>query len=42
MTALNAELARLPGWIPITKRAAPLPQAGAWKDRIDKLLHLLR
>jgi len=42
MTALNAELARLPGWAPITKRTDPLPQAEAWKDRTDKLPHLLR
>ncbi len=42
MTTLNAELARLPGWTPITRRAAPLPQAEGWKDRSDKLQHLLR
>ena len=42
MTALNAELARLPNWAPITKRTAPLPDADAWKDRSNKLQHLLR
>ena len=42
MTALNAELARLPGWTQITKRSNPLSQAEAWKDRTDKLPHLLR
>jgi ferredoxin len=42
MVALNAELARLPGWTPITKREAPLPEAEAWKDRKDKLQHLRR
>jgi ferredoxin len=42
MVALNAELSRLPGWTPITRRTAPLPEADAWKDRTDKLQHLRR
>lgn len=42
MTALIAELARVPGWMPITQRMTPLAQAEAWKNRVDKLPHLLR
>ena len=42
MVALNAELARVAGWPAITKRKAPLPDADEWKDRTDKLVHLIR
>jgi ferredoxin len=42
MTALNAELARLPGWKSITKRKAALPTADEWKDKTGKLPELLR
>ena len=42
MVALNAELARVAGWPVITKRKAPLPDADEWKDRTDKLVHLIR
>jgi ferredoxin len=42
MVALNAELARVAGWPAITKRKAPLPDADAWKDRTEKLMHLIR
>jgi ferredoxin len=42
MTALNAELARLPTWKSITKRKAPLPDADEWKDKTDKLSELIR
>ena len=41
MVALNAELARA-GWPTITKRKAALPNADDWKDRTDKLAHLIR
>ena len=42
MIALNAELARVAGWPTISKRMAPLPDADAWKDRTEKLVHLIR
>ena len=42
MTALNAELSRLPGWKSITKRKAPLPDADEWKDKTNKLPLLVR
>jgi ferredoxin len=42
MTALNAELALLPGWKSITKRKAALPDAEAWKDKTGKLKELVR
>ena len=42
MTALNAELARLPGWKSITKRKTPLPDADDWKDKTGKLNQLVR
>jgi ferredoxin len=42
MIALNAELAKLPGWKSITKRKAPLPDADDWKDKTGKLSELIR
>jgi ferredoxin len=42
MTALNAELALLPGWKSITKRKDALPDAEEWKDRTGKLNQLIR
>jgi len=42
MTALNAELAKLPTWTSITKRKAPLPDADEWKDKTGKLPLLVR
>ena len=42
MIALNAELARVAGWPTISKRKAPLPDADEWKDRTEKLVHLIR
>jgi len=42
MIALNAELARLPGWKSITKRKGPLPDADAHKDQPGKLPLLKR
>jgi ferredoxin len=42
MTALNAELAKLPTWKSITKRKAPLPDAEEWKDKTGKLKELIR
>jgi ferredoxin len=42
MTALNAELYKLPGWKTITKRKAPLPDADDWKERTGKLSELQR
>ncbi|KJS71887.1 MAG: ferredoxin family protein [Serpentinimonas sp.] len=42
MIALNAELARLPGWRTITKRKAPLPDAEEHKDQPGKLPLLKR
>jgi ferredoxin len=42
MTALNAELSRLPGWKSITKRKAPLPDADEWKDIANKLPLMVR
>jgi len=42
MTALNAELAKLPNWKSITKRKDPLPDHEAWKDRTGKLSELVR
>jgi ferredoxin len=42
MTALNAELAKLPKWKSITKRKAPLPDADEWKDKVGKLPQLIR
>ncbi len=41
-TALNAELARAPGWKTLTKKKEPLPGADDWKDVPDKLQHLDR
>jgi ferredoxin len=37
---LNADLSRK--WPTLTKRKAPLPDADNWKDRKDKLVHLIR
>ncbi|MGL1381572.1 DUF3470 domain-containing protein, partial [Vibrio parahaemolyticus] len=34
---LNARLAKLPGWKPITKAQPPLPDHAQWKDVTDKL-----
>lgn len=34
---LNARLAKLPGWKPITQAKAPLPGHEQWKDVPDKL-----
>ncbi|MBX9901058.1 MAG: ferredoxin family protein [Burkholderiaceae bacterium] len=42
MTALNAELYRLPGWKSITKGKAALPDAEDWKERTGKLSELQR
>jgi len=42
MTALNAELAKLPTWKSITKRKAELPEADEWKDKTGKLPFLIR
>jgi ferredoxin len=42
MTALNAELAVLPGWKSITKRKQPLADADDWKDQTGKLGQLVR
>ena len=42
MTALNAELAKLPNWKSITRRKAPLPEAEEWKNRTGKLSELIR
>lgn len=42
MVALNAELARSAGWPTISKRKQPLPDADDWKDRTEKLVHLIR
>jgi len=42
MVALNAELARVAGWPAITRHKAPLPDADDWRDRTEKLLHLIR
>jgi ferredoxin len=42
MTAINAEVYRLPSWITITKRKAPLPDAEDWKERTGKLSELQR
>ena len=42
MIALNAELARLPGWKSITKRKAALPEADTHKDQSGKLPLLQR
>ena len=42
MVALNVELARRSNWPAITKRKAPLPDADEWKDRNEKLVHLIR
>ncbi|MFZ3221289.1 MAG: DUF3470 domain-containing protein, partial [Rhodoferax sp.] len=42
MTALNAELAKLPNWKSITKRKAELPEAEEWKDKTGKLPFLIR
>jgi ferredoxin len=42
MTALNAELAKLPGWVPIAKRVPALADADDWKGRTGKLMHLSR
>ena len=35
--ALNAELAKLPGWKPLTKRKASLPDADDWNGKEGKL-----
>ena len=42
MTALNAELSRLPGWKSITKRKIPPADADDWKDKTNKLSLLVR
>lgn len=42
MTALNAELAKLPTWKSITKRKDPLPDADDWANKPDKLSELVR
>ncbi len=42
MIALNAELARLPGWKSITKRKAARPEAEDHKDQSGKLPLLKR
>jgi len=42
MTALNAELAKLPNWKSITKRKVPPADADDWKDKTGKLSELLR
>jgi ferredoxin len=42
MVALNAELAHGAGWPAITRRKAPLADADEWKDRTEKLVHLIR
>ncbi len=42
MTALNAELSRLPGWRSITKRKIPPADADDWKDKTNKLPLLVR
>jgi ferredoxin len=42
MTALNAELAKLPTWKSITKRKTPMPDAEEWKERTGKLSELVR
>ena len=39
---INAELAKQPHWISITRRKPALPQAAQWKDKSDKLPELLR
>ena len=39
---INAELAKQPHWTSITRRKPALPQAEQWKDKSDKLPHLLR
>lgn len=42
MTALNADLSRLPSWTVIAKRKPPLPDAETWKERSGKLSELQR
>ena len=42
MIAINAELAKLPGWKPLTKRKAPLPDADEWNGKEGKLSELIR
>ena len=42
MVTLNAELARSAGWPAITRRKPPLADADEWKDRTEKLVHLIR
>jgi ferredoxin len=42
MTALNAELYKLPGWKIITKKKAALPDAEVWMRRTGKLSELQR
>ncbi|NDB00617.1 MAG: DUF3470 domain-containing protein, partial [Betaproteobacteria bacterium] len=42
MTALNAELSRLPGWKSITKRKIPPADADDWKEKTNKLPLLVR
>ncbi|ARU05400.1 ferredoxin [Comamonas serinivorans] len=42
MIALNAELAKLPGWKPLTKRKASLPDADEWNGKDGKLAELIR
>ena len=42
MIALNTELARVAGWPTISKKKAPPPDADEWKNRADKLPHLIR
>ena len=36
-TALNATLAKQPGWKPITQAQPPLPDHAQWRDVKDKL-----
>jgi ferredoxin len=42
MVALNAELSQSAGWPIISKRKQPLADAEYWKDRTEKLVHLIR
>ena len=42
MTALNAELAKLPTWKSITKRKPAPVDADEWKDKTGKLAELVR
>ncbi len=42
MIQLNAELARAPSWITITKRKEPQPDADDWREIQPKLHELVR